>query len=115
MVCDGYDRVLDLGEGDLIELSDARGTTLRVTKGALWITQERDRRDVVLRTGDVWTVERQGLTIIEAQDAATVCLVGIVAELAHSRSRRVRLAMRVNAFVRSLGEARFGRRSAPYY
>ena len=35
MVCNGYDRVLDLGEGDLIELGDARGTTLRVTKGTL--------------------------------------------------------------------------------
>jgi len=115
MACNGYDKVLDLGKGDLVELSDACGTTLRVTKGTLWVTQERDKRDIVLRAGDVWTVERQGLTIIEAQGAATVCLVGTVAEFAHSRSRRVRLSTRLKAFVRSLGDVRFDRRRAPYY
>ncbi len=114
MTCNGYDKVLDLGEGDLVELNDARGTTLRVTKGTLWITQERDRRDIVLRAGDVWTVERQGLTIIEAQGTATVCLVGIVAELAHSLSRRVRLSSRIKAWLGSVGEARFDRRWLPY-
>jgi len=93
MACNGYDKVLDLGKGDLVELSDACGTTLRVTKGTLWVTQERDKRDIVLRAGDVWTV----------------------AEFAHSRSRRVRLSTRLKAFVRSLGDVRFDRRRAPYY
>ena len=114
MICNGYDRILELGDGDLIELRDARGTTLRVTRGTIWVTQERDRRDIVLRAGDVWTVERQGLTVVEAQDAATLCLVGDAAEVANSRSRRVRIRERVEAFFESLGAARFDRRWLPY-
>jgi hypothetical protein len=50
--------------------------TLRVTRGTLWITQEDDTRDVVLRDGDVWTVERPGLTIIEAQRDTTLIASG---------------------------------------
>ena len=114
MICNGYDKVLDLTNGDLVELRDARGTTLRVTKGMLWITQERDRRDIVLRAGDVWTVEREGLTVVEAQGAATICLVGDAADVAHSRGRRVRIRERVEAFFQSLGAARFDRRWMPY-
>ena len=114
MLCDGYDKVLDLGVGDLVELNDAQGTTLRVTKGKLWITQERDGRDIVLRAGDDWTVERQGLTLVEAQGVTTVCLVGVVAEFAHSRSRRIRLSARIKAWLGTLVEARFDRRWLPY-
>ena len=46
----------------------ARARSLRVTRGTVWITQEDDPNDVVLRAGDTWVVERDGLTIIEAQD-----------------------------------------------
>src|SRR5256885_7118434 len=65
MLCNGYDKILELSHGDLAELSDARGTTVRVTKGTIWMTQEQDTQDIVLRAGDVWTVERQGLTLLE--------------------------------------------------
>jgi hypothetical protein len=114
MLCNGYDQVLELRDGDSLNLSDARGTTLRVTRGTLWVTQEHDTRDVVLRAGDVWTVERQGLTIIEAQRASTVCLVGEAAQAAHARPRRTRLGERVSAWFETLGAARLGRRWIPY-
>jgi len=115
MLCNNYDKVLDLAHGDLVELADARGTTLRVTKGTLWITQERDRRDIVLAAGDVWTVEQHGLTLVEAQGAATVCLVGTAAEFAHSRSRRLRPSTRIKAFLASYLDARLDGRRLPYY
>ena len=70
----------DMTARQSLGLPDARGTTLRVTRGTLWITQEDDTRDVVLRPGDAWTVERQGLTIVEAQSSATVHAVGPAAE-----------------------------------
>jgi len=47
-----------------------------VTRGTLWITQEDDPQDVVLRAGDNWVVERNGLTVVEAQDDAIFCVVG---------------------------------------
>ena len=88
MQCAGYTKTLDLRHGDLVKLADARGTTLRVARGTLWVTQEHDRSDVVLNTGDVWTVERDGLTLAEAQTGVALCLVGPGAEPAHVRERR---------------------------
>jgi Protein of unknown function (DUF2917) len=83
-------RLLKLGNGDLLELADARGTTLRVTRGTLWVTQQRDRRDVVLGAGDTWTVERYGLTVAEARGDAAVVLIGNSLAEASVRSRRIR-------------------------
>ena len=76
MICNGYDKVLELRDRDLVDLRDARGTTIRVTRGTLWITQANDTRDIVLRAGDVWTVERHGLTMVESQGDSTLCLAG---------------------------------------
>ena len=67
-------RLLQLADGDLLELPDARGTTLHVAQGRVWVTQEGDRRDIVLRAGDTWTLELPGLTVAEAQGGAKVML-----------------------------------------
>lgn len=83
-------RLLNLAKGDLLELADARGTTLRVTRGTLWVTQERDLRDIVLGAGDTWTVERHGLTVGEAQRDAAVVVIGSGLVEATVRSRRLR-------------------------
>jgi Protein of unknown function (DUF2917) len=114
MLCNGYDRVLELADGALVELKDARGTTLRVTKGALWITQEHDNDDIVLRAGDVWTVERQGLTLLEAQGATLLCVVGAAAALALSRTSDVGFADRLRDWFQSVSEV-LVKRSVPYY
>jgi hypothetical protein len=101
MLCAGYTKALDLTHGDLVKLDDARGTTLRVTRGTLWVTQEHDRNDIVLNAGDVWTVERDGLTLVEAQTASGLCLVGPGAAPAHVRERRLTGADRLRgAFAR---------------
>ncbi|MFO1313766.1 MAG: DUF2917 domain-containing protein [Burkholderiales bacterium] len=67
---------LDLGPHQTLALPDIEGTALAVTRGTLWITQEDDTRDVVLGPGDLWMVERDGLTIIEAQNDASFRAVG---------------------------------------
>ena len=69
-------RTLTLARRDRVELPNGRGATLRVTRVRLWVTQEADRRDIVLQGGDSFTVERAGLTIAEAQDDATLVVVG---------------------------------------
>ena len=88
MLCSGYTKTLDLASGDMVRLADARGTTLRVARGSLWVTQERDGRDVVLNVGDVWAVERNGLTLVQAQTHAALCMIGPGAEPAHVETRR---------------------------
>jgi hypothetical protein len=76
MTCPEYATTVELHKRDSLALPDIEGTTLRVTRGMVWITQEDDTRDVVLRGGDMWVVERSGLTIIEAQNDATICAAG---------------------------------------
>ncbi|HEY1327478.1 MAG TPA: DUF2917 domain-containing protein [Casimicrobiaceae bacterium] len=76
MACYETATIIDMGAREAITLQDVRGTTLRVTRGTIWLTQENDRKDVVLRVGDNWVVERDGATVVEAQDDAVVCVVG---------------------------------------
>jgi len=114
MLCNGYDKVLELVDGDLVEVHDGHGTTLRVTKGALWITQEHDRRDIVLRAGDVWTVERQGLTLLQAQGATVLCTVGAAALFAQPRSRPVGIGEQLRNWLYGASE-QLAKRSVPYY
>jgi len=113
MLCNGYDKVLELSHGDLAELNDARGSTVRVTKGTIWMTQEQDTQDVVLRAGDVWTVERQGLTLLEAQGDALVCIVGAPVEGVRLHASDTPLSTRLLNWFESAWNS--GRKEVPYY
>jgi hypothetical protein len=76
MACFQHGTIVELTAQDVVTLPDLRSATLRVTRGTLWITQEGDPQDVVLRAGDNWTVERNGLTVVQAQDDAIFCVMG---------------------------------------
>ncbi len=115
MTSNRYDDVIELASGELAELRDVRGATLRVTRGTLWVTQDRDVRDVVLRAGDVWTVERDGLTLVEAQGAAALAIVGTAARRISGSAARPTLAERLAVWLDALGRTRRGRRFVPYF
>src|SRR5215471_18717176 len=114
MACNGYEKVWDLSRGELVQLDGARGTALRVTRGMLWITLENDLRDVVLAPGDTFTVDRDGLTLIEAQELSTVCVLALHA-VDVRRGPQPTFANRVAAWFSSVGAADSARRFAPYY
>ena len=76
MACFEHGTIIELNARDVVKLADMRSATLRVTRGTLWITQEDDPQDVVLRDGDSWVVERDGLTIVEAQGDAIFGVTG---------------------------------------
>jgi hypothetical protein len=114
MVCDGYTKVWDLAPDELVKLDGARGTTLRVTHGTLWITLENDTRDIVLEAGDVFTIDRGGLTLVEAQGRATVCVMGRPIDEVHVRTREPATRARIGDWLRSFGAANLARR-VPYF
>ena len=114
MKCDGYTRVWDLAPGELVKLDGARGTALRVTRGVLWITLENDLRDIVLAAGDTFTIDREGLTLVEAQGAASVCVLARHADEVRGRTQRPSLAARAADWL-AAASAGVARRSAPYY
>jgi hypothetical protein len=118
MACFNHATIVDLAARETLSLPDFRGTTLRVTRGTLWITQQDDTQDVVLRAGDNWVVERNGLTLVEAQNDATFCAIG--GDFARMPVRGVTAAAVTPWWTRVAdGAARFfatpARNAAPYF
>ena len=57
---------MTLGQGNLLRITDGRGLLLQVTRGELWITEENEHRDIVLRGGESFRLERDGVALIYA-------------------------------------------------
>jgi hypothetical protein len=114
MRCDGYTKIWELESDELIALEGARGTTLRVTRGTLWITFEHDTRDVVLTAGDTFAIDRGGLTLVEARGRTTVCV--LARDVAARRIGAVRATpwQRLRGWVARLADAGLARGWAPY-
>ena len=90
MACYAAGTIIELGAREAVTLNDVRGSTLRVTRGTVWLTQQDDPADVILRVGDNWVVERQGATVLEAQDDTIVCVVGRHVEPAQAAANEAR-------------------------
>jgi hypothetical protein len=56
-------------------LDRARGTVIAVDHGCLWVTLERDLRDVILVRGMHFKIDRSGRTVIAAEGDARFRLV----------------------------------------
>jgi len=80
----------------LLSIRGGRGAVLFVERGEVWVTQERDPRDVVLPAGAWFRLDRDGTAIVQARRAAAVTLTAAadapVPEIRtrpHDGSRRV--------------------------
>jgi hypothetical protein len=117
MACFEHGATIDMEPRETVTLPDVRGATLRVAQGTVWITQERDPQDVVLRAGDAWVVERDGLTVLEAQDAVRLRIIGRrVESLVLARPDREARPRRGSSLVAMLAAffASPARNAAPY-
>ncbi len=79
----------------LMSIRGGRGAVLFVDHGEVWVTQEGDRRDVVLTAGAWFRLDRNGTAILQARRAAAVtltaaadALVPEIRVLPHGESRR---------------------------
>ena len=58
---------LTLKKEEFVVISgDARSLSILCTMGALWITQDEDRNDHILKGGQVFTVDRKGQIMLQA-------------------------------------------------
>ena len=114
MACDGYTKVWELADDEIVGLDGARGTTLRVTRGTLWLTFERDRRDIVLTAGDSFVIDRGGMTLVQAHGRATVCVIARHVEELRLRGERPSLVTRARAWRDAVSGARLSRGGVPY-
>jgi Protein of unknown function (DUF2917) len=114
MLCNGYTKVWQLAPGELVQLDGARGTVLRVTRGTLWMTLERDPRDIVLEAGNTFTIDRGGLTLIQAQRETTVCVLAHHVDEVRSGTARAGVLTRLRAWLGAVAAAGSHRTWAPY-
>jgi hypothetical protein len=61
-----------LANREVLDLDDAMGVRIDALMGAVWVTQERDRRDLVLNAGESCTIERPGRTVVQALASSRV-------------------------------------------
>lgn len=69
-----------------LRLRDARGCTVRVADGQVWVTEEGDSRDSLLTPNARYCVARDGLTLVQAFREARVTVYP-----PQSASRRIEL------------------------
>lgn len=65
---------LSLHRRQTLSLADPAGVRITVRRGNLWVTQDHDRRDIVLRTGESITFDAAAPVIVQALDAACIGL-----------------------------------------
>lgn len=55
---------MTLRRGAAARLENAIGTRVRVESGGVWVTHERCRDDVVVNSGETYTIDRDGATVV---------------------------------------------------
>jgi hypothetical protein len=76
---------IELLPNQVISLCCAAGLEIRVTRGTLWLTQENDERDRVLKAGDHHYVSNAGLTVLTAMSGKAVL---VATQKKHRAARR---------------------------
>jgi hypothetical protein len=65
---------ITLAPGSLISVWDGNGARVLCRTGTLWVTQEGERKDAVVRAGEALTISRSGRTVISALEGASLAL-----------------------------------------
>jgi len=92
------DSSVRLNTGELLDIDDGEGFTVECLEGALWITQSNDPRDIVLKAGQSFVLDKPGLALVCAAAGPAMVAVAVSPRLlprARSRLRnspRIRLA-----------------------
>jgi hypothetical protein len=61
-----HQALTDLTAGSTLRLRDGQGRAVVVFEGQVWITQDNDMRDIVLAGGESFSLDRPGLTVVQA-------------------------------------------------
>jgi hypothetical protein len=60
---------------EVLDIRDGQGLVVRCLAGALWITQDGDTDDVVVKTGECFMLDRRGLALVSAPVAPATLVV----------------------------------------
>jgi Protein of unknown function (DUF2917) len=79
----------ELTGAQFVRLTDARGVCVSVRAGTVWITQDGDRNDNVVRAGESLVVDRPGLALVTPIPEATIVISALPALARTCRIQRV--------------------------
>jgi hypothetical protein len=57
-------RTLRLKTGELLDIHDGEGFEVVCLEGAVWITQSNDPRDIVIKAGESFVLDKPGLALV---------------------------------------------------
>jgi hypothetical protein len=100
-----------LPQRESLILNNAEGTRITVDAGCLWVTMERDPRDIVLLPSMSFEIDRTGRTVIAAEEDSRFRLLSEVTPTSRAVVWLARYAARLSA----RWTLRQARRVAPYY
>lgn len=63
---------IDLQRGKFLRVRQGAGSTVTAHAGSVWITEQDNPHDVVLRPGQSFTLARKGLALVEAFSDASI-------------------------------------------
>lgn len=66
---------INLEGGALLQIRNSTGSRIECLAGGVWITQEKDTRDIILQPGETFLIDREGLTLVGAFDTATISII----------------------------------------
>lgn len=70
---------IGLSKRQTLRLTDGAGVRIEARSGAVWVTQDHDRRDIVLGPGESFTLDGRGLAIVQAFEPSCIRLTQGVA------------------------------------
>ena len=76
---------IGLTKRQTLSLRDGAGVRIEARCGVVWVTQDHDVRDIVLRAGESFTLDAPGQAIVQALEPARLRLTQVVAASAHVR------------------------------
>lgn len=71
---------LDLVPNHPLRLLDAFGLLITCTSGMIWITLDGEADDIFLSAGEQYSVQRNGLTLVESIDQGKISIALVSAE-----------------------------------
>jgi len=74
-----------LNPGQFLKVRDAKGQTLAVFDGLVWVTQDGDPRDAFIAKGGVFTFDRPGLAIVEAMQESRLAVLATTSDAGEER------------------------------
>ncbi len=83
---------LCLKRKQVVKVRGGMGHSVVCDSGSVWVTQDGDPRDIVLRAGESFTIDRNGLALVQALEPGSISILRSAAQpraiMAAALSRR---------------------------